>query len=62
MHKVFRSLITLRKEEPSISYNIIGVFEGSNHQKMATNEEERSALSPRQCTVSQVDHNDGKTI
>ena len=28
---------------------------------MATNEEEKNALSPRQCTVSQVDCNDGKT-
>ena len=30
------------------------------HQKTATNEEEKSALSPRQCTVQQVDCNDGK--
>ena len=30
-------------------------------KKTATSEEEKSALSPRQCTVSQVDHNDGKT-
>ena len=28
---------------------------------MATNEEEKSALSSRQCTVSQIDRNDGKT-
>ena len=28
------------------------MFEGKkNHQKMVTNEEEKSALSPRQCTV-----------
>ena len=27
---------------------------------MATNEEEKSVLSPRQCTMSQVDRNDGK--
>ena len=30
-------------------------------QKMATNEEEKSTLSPRQCTMSQVDRDDGKT-
>ena len=30
-------------------------------KKMATNEEEKSALSPRQCTMSQVDCNNGKT-
>ena len=43
MCKVFCSLITLRKEEPSIAnlYSIIGAFEGRNHQKMATNEEEK---------------------
>ena len=35
-------------------------FEGRNCQKTATNEE-KSALSLRQCTVSQVNHNDGKT-
>ena len=29
---------------------------------MATTEEEKSALSPRQCTVSQVDCNNGKII
>ena len=28
---------------------------------MATKEEEKSTLSSKQCTVSQVDHNDGKT-
>ena len=28
---------------------------------MATNEEEKNALSPRQCTMSQVKHNNGKT-
>ena len=36
------------------------MFEGRNHQKTATNEE-KSALSPKQCTVSQGNHNDGKT-
>ena len=30
-------------------------------KKTATNEGEKSALSPRKCTMSQVDHNDGKT-
>ena len=29
---------------------------------MVTNKEEKSALSPRQCTVSQVDRNNGKGI
>ena len=29
--------------------------------KMATNKEEKSALSPRQYTLSQVNRNDGKT-
>ena len=29
-------------------------------KKMATNKEEKSALSPRQCTMSKVDCNDGK--
>ena len=43
-----------------MSYSIIAVFEGRNCQKKATNEE-KSALSPRQCTVSQVYCNDGKT-
>ena len=33
----------------------------TNHQKTATNEEEKSAHSPRQCTMSQVDCNNGKT-
>ena len=56
MHKVFCSSIILRKEEPSI-----GMFEGRNRQKMATNEVGKNALSLRQCTVSQVDCNDGKT-
>ena len=42
-------------------YSIISAFEGRNCQKTATNEEEKSALSPRQCTVLQVDGNDGKT-
>ena len=30
-------------------------------KKTATNEEEKSALSSRQCNVSQVERNDGKT-
>ena len=37
-------------------YSIIGAFEGRNRQKTAANEE-KSALSPRQCTVLQIDHN-----
>ena len=43
-----------------ILYSIIGVFEGRNRQKMATDEEGKSALSPKQCTVSQVDCNYSK--
>ena len=39
----------------------MGAFEGKNCQKMATNEEEKCALSPRQCIVLQVDCNNGKT-
>ena len=38
------------------------MFYGRNCQKTATNEEEKCALSPRQCIMSQVDCNDGKTI
>ena len=38
----------------------IGLIEGRNHQKTAINEEETSVLSQRQCTVSQIDRNDGK--
>ena len=41
-------------------YSIIGAFEGRNRQKTATNEE-KSALSPRQRTVSQVGGNNSKT-
>ena len=62
MHTVFYSSITLRKEEPSI-LNIIWRYwciEGRNCERTTPNEEEKSALSPRQCTVSQVDRNDGK--
>ena len=57
MCKIFCSSIALR-----IVYRIIDAFEGRNRQKKtATNKEEKSALSPRQCAVSQVDRNDGKT-
>ena len=31
-----------------------------NHQKTATNQERKGNLSPRQCTMSQVDHNNDK--
>ena len=55
MCKVFCSLITLRKEEPLIVNITLEI-----PKKTATNEE-KHALSPRQCTVSQVDHNNGKT-
>ena len=53
MRTVFYSLITLRKEEPSIAklYGVIGAFEGRNCEKTTPNEEGKSALSPRECTV-----------
>ena len=38
----------------------IGAFEERNCEKTTPNEEEKSALSPRQCTVSQVDRNNRK--
>ena len=38
------------------------MFEGRNHQNTTRNEEEKSALSPRWCTMSQVDQNNSKTI
>ena len=41
-------------------YSITDAFVGRNRQKAAANEEV-NALSTRQCTVSQVDRNDGKT-
>ena len=34
-------------------------LKGESTKKTATNEDEKSALSPRQCTVSQIDCNDG---
>ena len=59
---VFYPSITLRKEEPSIA-NIIWRYLcvwREKFKKATTNEKKESALSPRQCTVSQVDHNKGK--
>ena len=50
-----------KNDQYEISNSIIDAFEGRNGKKTATNEEEKSALSPKQCTVSQVDCNDGKT-
>ena len=46
----------LEKEEPSIVNIILHYW-----KKKAANEEEKSALLPRQCTVSLVDSNNGKT-
>ena len=63
MRKVFYSSISLRKGEPSIAniiYGVIGAFEGRNCGKTTSNEEEKNALSPKQCTVSQVGYNNGK--
>ena len=42
-------------------YNISGAFEERNRKKTATNQEEKSAHSPRQCTMSQINQNDTKT-
>ena len=39
---------------------IIAAFEGRNRQKTTANEEAKSVLSTKECTVSQVDPNDGK--
>ena len=50
----------LEKRRTINSEYYIGAFE-RNFQKTATNEEEKSSLSPRQCTMSQVNRNDGKT-
>ena len=47
-----------------ILYSIISAFEWRDHppqKKTVTDEEEKSVLSLRQCSVSQVDRNDGKT-
>ena len=41
-------------------YGAIGAFEGRNCEKTTPNEEEKSALSLRQCTVLQVDRYNGK--
>lgn len=40
---------------------VIGASEGIHREKMTWNEEEKSAISSRQCTVSEVGRNDGKT-
>ena len=51
-------------EKGRIIYSIIGTFEGKKKKKKkkkATNEEIKCALSPRQCTVSQVNYNNGKS-
>ena len=37
------------------------MFKGRNKKKQPQMKKEKNALSPRQCTVLQVDHNDGKT-
>ena len=63
MRKVFCSLITSRKEEPSIA-NIILHYWCIWRKKSPKNSHKwrrKSALSPRQWTVSQINHNDGKT-
>ena len=43
-----------------ILYVVIGAFERRNREKTTPNAEQKSALPPRQYTVSQVDHNNGK--
>ena len=64
MSKVFCSSVTLTKEGTINSKYYIALLVHLKEEiakKMATNEEEKSALSLRQCTVSQVDCNNGKT-
>ena len=60
--KVFCSLITLTKEEPSI-VNIIQHYWHVLRKKVSKNihKEEKSSLSPRKCTMLWVDRNDGIT-
>ena len=60
MHEVFCSSITLRKDKTKNSEYYWCIWRKKSTKK-ATNEEEKSALSPWECTVSQVDCNDGKT-
>ena len=55
IHMSFRKNHQLR-----ILYGVIGAFKGWNREKTTPNEEEKSALSPRQCAVSQVNHNNGQ--
>ena len=53
-----------RKEDPSIAnirLHYWCVWRKILPKKTVTNEEGKRALLPRQCTVSQVDRNDGKT-
>lgn len=41
-------------------YSVIGAFERRNRKETASYEEEKSVVPPRQCTVSQINENDGK--
>ena len=62
MHKVFCSSISLKKRKNhQITLNYWCIWR-KKLTKMATNEEEKSALSPRQCTVSLVNHKNDKSI
>ena len=58
IRKVFCSSITMRKEGPSIA-----LLEPMKEEitKKNSHKEKKGALSPRQCTVSRVDHNDSKS-
>jgi hypothetical protein len=40
--------------------SVIEAFKRSNQEKTASFEEEKSAVSSRQCIVSQINQNDGK--
>ena len=52
--------IERKNHQYQILYSIIGGFEGRNHSNRPQMKK-KSALSPRQCTISPVDRNDSKT-
>ena len=64
MHKVFCSSISMKKGRAIDSEYYIAILVRLKEEiakKTATNEEEKSALSPKQCTVLEVDRYDGET-
>ena len=52
--------IDYREKGKSINSDIIGSFESRNCEKTTAYGEEKNYVSPRQCTMSQVNKNDGK--